>query len=196
MRVSRKGTICFWGICLILGIGAGFLRTWMGNNFPKDRVEKWELEQSIVYDKERKEQLDELQDAEINFVFWEKSSGEIENADFCRTKRVDIYGIVGNTSVLFPNANALCYGETGYCILSKDVAVELFGSVHVVGRNVLLQEKPYMIAGIETKVQNLCAYELSPKDSEKVSNVGCSAKDKTELWQVKQIVSKVVPLRE
>lgn len=188
--MSRK-TICFWGFCLILGIAVGVLIPCLGKITGKDNVEKWKLKQAIVYDNEMKSALDELNAQGMNFVFWKKSSEELENEDFCRKKEVDAYGIVGNTSVLFPNSNGLCYGEKGFCILSDDVAVELFGSIDVVGRSITLRGIQYKIAGIETKTKNFCAYELAPEDNAKVTNVGCQAESKAQLWQMKQILSNL-----
>ena len=181
-----KKTICFWVFCLVLGVGVGILIPCFGEITWKDNVEKWKLKQAIVYDNDMKSALDELNEQGMNFVFWKKSSEELENEDFCRKKEVDAYGIVGNTSVLFPYSNGLCYGEKGFCILSDDVAVELFGSIDVVGRSVVIRGVQYKIAGIETKTKNLCAYELAPEDNQKVTNVGCQTESKVQLWQMKQ----------
>ncbi len=133
-------------------------------------IVKWELKNAAVYDENMQSSLMQMHKEGLDVVFWQENKTQtVTNPDYNRSIDVKTIGIAGDCSILFLNSNGLLSGETGYCILGKKTAWQLFGSAKVAGRRVVINEKTYQIAGIEYQEKELCVYELTPDTEQEVS---------------------------
>lgn len=151
---------------------------------------QWRLETPFSYDDVAKEKIIEAQTDGLCCVFWKKNRNiTVENQEFSRSERMNVYGIAGNPAALFSGANVLWPGEEGYCLLSADAAHKLFGSTDVVGKSVKIGEKSYEIAGVQYEKENLCVYQLSPEEGQKVNFAACWYGTEDEKYMVKKRIT-------
>lgn len=169
---SRK-SLHFGILCILFGIIAAMLASFLRNcDVTEKKRQLWELDKAMVYDEQMKKMLEEMQAGNLMCVFWtRKNKADVENVDFARSVQVKAIGIAGSSAILFPDANVLCSGETGYCILGADTAYELFGSTDILGRSVKIEEETYQVAGIEYDRKKLIIYQLSPAKQTQVDYV-------------------------
>lgn len=166
-----------------------FAFRFLWNETDENRMQ-WRLETPFPYNDVVKEKLIEAQTEGLCCVFWKKNrSITVENPEFFRSERMNVYGIAGNPAALFSGANVLWPGEEGHCLLSADAAHKLFGSTDIVGKNVRIGEKNYEIAGIQYEKENLCVVQLSPEEGQNVNFAACWYEDKNEKYMVKKRVT-------
>lgn len=188
-RKQRRAVILFGSLLILLAAGMVFFLfrfLWGGE---EDNRLWWRLETPFVYDEAAKKAVMDAQAEDLCCMFWKKNRNVIvENPEFSRKESMNVYGAAGNTAALFSGANVLWPGEEGHCLLSADAARKLFGSTDVVGKHVRIGENDYKIAGIQHNRQNLCVYELSPKEGQKVNFAACWYQNKNEKYMVKKRV--------
>lgn len=176
----------FLFLAVLVSVSATILWKYIGTDTNQIH---WRLEEPVLYDDLMKERIKAAQAEDLYCVFWKKRKNVmVENPDFARRERVNAYGIAGNSAALFFHANPLEAGEEGHCLLSADIAHKLFGSTDVVGRTVHIEGRDYFISGVEYEIENLCVYQLSSEDRQKVVFAACRYADEKEKYMVKQKV--------
>lgn len=165
--MKKKYVIC----CFLFGVVAAIFGCWCKEAYLKPKIYKWRLESPVVYQDAMVEAMEEMQSEKENVLFWKKKRNrKVLDREGGRQVQVDACGIAGDSSILFPNANFLPAFETGHCLISRDVAWELFGSPDAVGKELELDGREYRISGILAEEEKLCVYELEPEDKEKVAH--------------------------
>lgn len=145
------------------------------------------LDHPIIYDDSTWQMISNLLEEGTNLVLYQEEKNEvISNPDFNRSASVDLIGIAGDTSVLYPGSNALLSGEEGYCLLGKKTAFELFGSSEVTGRTVKIKDAFYQVAGIAYGRDNICAYELDTKQGASVENMAFRFSSQSEQGMIRR----------
>lgn len=153
---------------------------------------RWRLERPFPYDDAVRNRILDMQKEDLCFVFWKKNRNiTVENPEFGRSECMDVYGIAGDPAALFSGANVLWPGEEGHCLLSADAAHKLFGSTDVAGKSVCIGDKSYEVAGVQHEQENLCVYQLSPEDRQKVNFAACWYKEKNEKYMMKKRVTSL-----
>lgn len=181
----RRNRLIFLLLGLLSGALVGMFAAGIFKSDGQEYTSRWKLETPVMYDSQMKSKLEDDAWQSIHLLFWRKEKAVIENREFSRAREIKAYGIVGDTSVIFPGSNGVCFGEEGYCVLSCDVAVELFGSREVAGKNVLIDGRKYWVSGVFTQQKGSCLYGLSPEDRKKVFYAACGAGSRMELFQNK-----------
>lgn len=98
----------------------------------------------------------------ISGTFWkEMEECPVVNKSLYRTVMTTVIALHGRSDVLFPNTAVIDTGSTKSCLLSSELAYELFGEADVKGLEVVYQEKAYRVAGIIEREEKLFVYEPS-----------------------------------
>lgn len=185
-----RPVILFGFPLMFLAVAAALFAFWfLGSEMDENQMQ-WRLETPFSYDDVAKEKIIEAQTDGLCCVFWKKNRNiTVENQEFSRSERMNVYGIAGNPAALFSGANVLWPGEEGHCLLSADAAHKLFGSTDVVGKSVKIGEKSYEIAGVQYEKENLCVYQLSPEEGQKVNFAACWYETEDEKYMVKKRIT-------
>lgn len=185
-----RPVILFGFPLMFLAVAAALFAFWfLGSEMDENQMQ-WRLETPFSYDDVAKEKIIEAQTDGLCCVFWKKKRNiTVENQEFSRSERMNVYGIAGNPAALFSGANVLWPGEEGHCLLSADAAHKLFGSTDVVGKSVKIGEKSYEIAGVQYEKENLCVYQLSPEEGQKVNFAACWYETEDEKYMVKKRIT-------
>lgn len=100
----------------------------------------------------------------FSFTLWgSKKQQEICFQEYGRKKNVEILFICGDSSLLFPAGSSLGESDQASCLLSGDLAYELFGSRDVAGLKVLYGSKEYTIKGILQQAQQIMVIQADDK---------------------------------
>lgn len=188
--MSSRKCLCFFLLCAVLGAAAALagdrFREWAA----RPCTESWRLEMSVEYDEEVREGIARMQTEKQACVLWKKKKGVVvENPDFRRRMIVDAYGMAGSSSVLFPNTGGLSAGETGYCIVSSDVAAKLFGGTDIIGRVVRIGSGEYTVSGVVFRQDKVCAYELPADGEHKLTHAAVFTQSRAKNHMLKQEVN-------
>lgn len=183
-----RSKLLFLLFCLLSGALTGVFAAGILKSDRQEYTSRWKLDAPIIYDSQMKSKLESGDWQNMHFLFWRREKAVIENREFSRAREIKAYGIVGDTSVIFPGSNGVHFGEERYCVLSYDVAIELFGSREVTGKKVLLDGRQYWVSGVFTQKKGSCLYGLSPGDGKKVFHAACGARSRMELFQNKQML--------
>ena len=143
-----------------------------------------ELKEPVAYNKTLERRMEQLSNEGIDVVLWAEHTLEtLTNADYNRRVEVKAIGVAGDASVLFPGGNRLSErtGQTGFCILGKDTAWQLFGSTKVTGRSVEIRGQAYYVAGIEYQEKELCAYGLVPDGEEEITGLAVHVENREKM---------------
>lgn len=182
--MNRRKSLCFFLICAVLGAAAAVGSVYLQERLSGPKIEKWRLETPVVYSKELQDKVMEMQTEKQTCVLWRKKKFVcVENMELGRQVIIDAYGIAGSSSVLFPNANVLHTDDTGTCLLSSDVAWNLFGGTDIAGRNVSVDGVEYTVAGVVFQEEQLCVFELDPEKEQKLTHaaVYCERSEENQL---------------
>lgn len=156
---------------------------------PDENRLQWRLETPLTYDDAVKKKVVDAQTEGLCCVLWKKNRNiAVENPEFCRSECMNVYGISGNPAALFSGVNVLWPGEEGHCLLSVDAAHKLFGSTDIIGKCIRIGQKNYEIAGVQYEKENLCVYQLSPEEGQKVNFAACWYGNRDEKYMVKKRV--------
>lgn len=183
-------------VSIFLGIAAAIFTGYLKEKdlFVTHRVE-WKLETPITYEEQIREKLCEMQEDGLRVALWKKRKDvTVCDTDFGRTAHADVIVVAGDSSLLFPDENALVLDETKKCILGEQIAFALFGSTDIVGRSVWIGEKKYYVAGVEYKEKGLCIYEAEAEEGQKMTHAVCFVKKKGESFINKQKVIQMLCL--
>lgn len=183
-------------VSVLLGIMAAIFTGYLREKdlFVTHRVE-WKLEKPIVYEEQIREKLCGMQEDGLRAALWKKRKDvTICETDLERTARADVIVVAGDSSLLFPDENALALDETKKCILGEEIAFALFGSTDVIGRSVQIGQKKYDVAGVEYKEKRLCIYEAEAGEGQKMTHAACLVKKKSESFINKQKVIQMLCL--
>lgn len=186
--MSRRKSLCFFLVCAVLGVAAAVSSIYLQDRLSSPKIEKWRLETPVVYSGELQNEVMEMQTEKQACVLWRKKKFVcVENPELGRQAIIDAYGIAGNSSVLFPHTNVLHTGDTGSCLLSSDVAWNLFGGTDVAGRSVSVDGVEYTVAGVVFQEEQLCVFELDPEKGQKLTHaaVYCERSEENQLQKQK-----------
>lgn len=85
----------------------------------------------------------------FHFTLWgEKKNQKIRVQEYDRSKRADVLIINGSSKLLFPQDPILAEEDQYACLLSEDLAYQLFGSKEVTGLIVRYQNQDYQVNGV------------------------------------------------
>lgn len=188
--MSSRKCLCFFLLCAALGAAAAFagdrFREWAA----RPRTESWRLEMPVEYNQKVREGITAVQTEKQACVLWKKKKGVVlVNPEFGRQMTVDAYGLAGSSSVLFPNTGGLSAGETGYCVVSSDVAGELFGGTDITGRVVRIGSREYTVSGVVFRQEKVCGYELPADGQHKLTHAAVLTESRARNHMLKQEVS-------
>jgi len=109
---------------------------------------------------ERNQEIEEP----FNFTLWgSKKQQEICFQEYGRKKNAEIFFICGNSSLLFPGESSLDEADQEGCLLSGDLAYELFGSRDAEGQKLLYDSKEYTIKGILQQARQIMVIQADGK---------------------------------
>lgn len=186
MRDNKRGRngLAVLFMCGTLGaltaLGASAFREWA----ERPATLTWRLETPISYCEDIEKQVIEKQGEWKSFLLWQKKRETVvENPEYGRQMRVSAYGIAGDSAALFPGENALPAGETGRCLLGSETAWQLFGSTNVAGRQVKIDDREYVVSGVEFARKEACVYELEPGMGKKLTHaaVFCGSREANQM---------------
>lgn len=100
---------------------------------------------------ERMSSMENEEDAPVDFALWREAPGEIlaEDGGYSRLP-ASVTECFGNTELACQDGSApeLLFGDEGGCLLSADLARQLFGSENVVGQTLFCGNRQRVIRGI------------------------------------------------
>lgn len=188
---NRRNIRVVLGLVFVIGIVAVCSVLIVYTRMGRQKIEKVKLETPVSYDKALQERMGKLREEGMDVVIWtENESDTVMNAEYNRSVNVKTLGLAGDASILFPGGNRLAFSATGYCILGKDTAWRLFGSMKVVGRSVEIRGQSYHVAGIEYQEKELCVYGLTPEREEKVTDVAICSETREKMEMDKRKVER------
>lgn len=83
------------------------------------------------------------------FTLWGEQKNQKLSGLYGRvTQDASVLFICGSSALLFPQDPVLMEEDQEHCLLSEDLAYELFGSTQVVGQSIRYQEREYRISGL------------------------------------------------
>ena len=93
---------------------------------------------------------------QYEMLFWnDHGKGQMESAELRRVSNGDIVYTCGRTDLLIPDALRLDYDDFGLCILGKQTAWELFGTVQAEGLKVICEGREYTVAGVSNQIDRI-----------------------------------------
>ncbi len=187
---KRKG-IRFFLLCAVLGALAAFSGAWLREEVQtwetKSRTERWRLETPVEYDSGLAEELGKLRAEGSGVCLWNKKRGmTVQAPELGRQIQANVFWIAGDSGALLMNENVLSVGETGRCLLGSRVAWELFGSMDIAGRKVLVDGKEYVAAGVAFTRENACVCELEPDNGKLLTHAAAAGEGREEAQMLKQ----------
>lgn len=97
---------------------------------------------------------------EENQTLWnEYENKSVENEALYRKADTSVLALHGRSDLLFQGASLLGSQSNTSCLVSADLAYELFGDTHVSGLSVTYEGKQYDISGVIGQKGNLFVYE-------------------------------------
>ena len=94
---------------------------------------------------------------QYEMLFWnDHGEGQMESVELGRLSTGDIVYTCGRTDLLIPDALRLDYDDFGLCILGKQTAWELFGTVQAEGLKVICEGREYTVAGVSNQIDRIC----------------------------------------
>jgi|GEM_PF-1697122 len=100
----------------------------------------------------------------FSFTLWgSKKKQEICFQEYGRKKNAEVLLICGNSNLLFPTGPYLGISDEESCLLSGDLAYELFGSRDVKGQKICYGRKEYTIKGILEQVKQTMVVQADNK---------------------------------
>ncbi|MEE0421583.1 MAG: ABC transporter permease [Lachnospiraceae bacterium] len=92
----------------------------------------------------------------ISMVFWrQEEDGSVHTQELGRSAEADVLTAAGQIEILYGENSVLAEGDTEGCLLSSDVAQELFGNVNVLENEVFIDGEKYRIRGVLKSVEDL-----------------------------------------
>ena len=93
---------------------------------------------------------------QYEMLFWnDHGEGQMESVELGRLSTGDIVYTCGRTDLLIPDALRLDYDDFGLCILGKQTAWELFGTVQAEGLKVICEGREYTVAGVSNQIDRI-----------------------------------------
>ncbi|WP_343247227.1 ABC transporter permease [Diplocloster hominis] len=128
------------------------------------------LPQTVVFDLREKpltqQEIDNLREAEnkrempVLFTAWSQRKGTLAYPELNRETTADLVYINGDSNLLTAGTNILTEDMKNGCLLSEDLALDLFGSTQVIGEKIKTDdESEYTVQGILTEGESLTGGE-------------------------------------
>lgn len=93
---------------------------------------------------------------QYDMLFWnDHGDGQVESSELGRVSNSDIVYTCGRTDLLIPDILRLDYDDFGLCILGKQTAWELFGTVQAEGLKVVCEGREYTVAGVSRQIERI-----------------------------------------
>lgn len=100
----------------------------------------------------------------FRFTLWgSKKKQEIRFEEYGRKKDAEVFFICGSSNLLFPTEPSLDISDQESCLLSGDIAYELFGSRDVEGQKIYYGRKEYTIKGVLKQVKQTMVVQADNK---------------------------------
>ena len=112
----------------------------------------------------------------VNALWWTPAGKqEIGSEPLRRQVQVLALALCGSSSLLFPEAAALEYGDTDRCLLGRETAARLFGDDRAEGLRVSFGGREYEVAGVLRDIEELFVYELDAGEKQPLQRLttGC-----------------------
>ena len=107
----------------------------------------------------------------LRFINWRQDSGgQVVYKELNRTETAEIMCVYGRTDLLFPSCSILDVGSWTSCLVSEELAFQLFGGTNVVGNKVNYQDCKYEIIDVIDSDIPLFVYELKKNDTTTILN--------------------------
>ena len=123
------------------------------------------LPMTVVYDRKDKpltqQEIEKLREAEekrespVPFTAWCQRKGTLSYPELNRETTADLVYINGDSNLLAAGTHPLTENGENGCLLSEDLAMELFGSIQAVGEIIKAGESEYTVQGILTEQESL-----------------------------------------
>lgn len=165
---DRKKRHRIWNVSILFFLGIILLfMTCNYRNIPlgRNRIDAWFTGQGITG-----EEAEILQNYcktgtdPIELVAWnDRGNEQICSTDLEKYASAQVIGICGNSEYLFPENAALWYEEKNACLVSEDIAFEIFGTIDIIGLNLMIGDEIYKIAGVMEKEKNTVVMEENSK---------------------------------
>lgn len=118
-------------------------------------------------DYQRISKTEQSLDQPCPFLLWSENSGEgVRVSENTSSYLASVIRVKGDVSLLFHGNRLLAEGDTAGCLLSRPLAMGLFGSTAVTGLSVLLNGATYTVRGVvdETEALMVTAVPFDDRD--------------------------------
>jgi hypothetical protein len=106
------------------------------------------------------------QEFPLDFSGWfQKDGEELYNPEFNRRSNANVVYLSGNSSLVLESAVPLLAGDTRGCLISGDLAYDLFGSTAVTGYSLTIADKEFTVRGILTDGTSTLAIPIPSEEN-------------------------------
>lgn len=125
--------------------------------------------EALSYDRVREiRETEAEQESSFSFAAWTQEDGRTaENKDLGRRVQVPVLVVCGNTQLLLRENVKLEEEDYDGCLLSRDTAIQLFGSPNAENMKVWIDEKAYIVRGILRDTENAAVIQAKSREQKK-----------------------------
>ncbi len=120
-------------------------------------------------------------------LFWNNhGEGKMENVELGRISNGDVVYTCGRTDLLISDTLRLDYDDFGLCILGKQTAWELFGTVQAEGLKVICEDREYTVAGVSKQIDRIFVAPSGKNGDAGYNRIHVTPKDSKQRILIKQ----------
>jgi len=118
------------------------------------------------------QETEQKEDIPVNFTLWgETKSQTVENTELYRSARLNVLTVYGDAGLVLPSDGILNRDDYEGCLISEDMAYELFQSTNVIDQIIEYGGRSYIIRGTIPNVEEVLMIQATALTSEVMNRI-------------------------